>query len=484
MKPEFLYQLIQGLDVEQRGVFREWVAKNIRKGTGMPKFLLLYRRMLNATNFEATEIRKGHFEKPTAYYKSRELLLSKLIHCFSQKNKKDGSRFAAMETAVEMGAFDYAKVLFAQELTESTLPGASLSLLRLASFREALVQDFNVDLAAGLEIDSVLQLQAKIQVNCEAEALVVAARALFRARQGDRNAMRSTIEQFLTQPGLGWFQGSYLQQKLSIFHSYLSDEPERAAKLQILMVDQLIACELEVRNPQRLKEVSSAILSCFLLGKRDKATGLAMQFSQLPVHGLMEKRLKDKLVTLRTLELGFILGHPEITRSGISMLEACEEDLEPKFYYWYQYIAALSCLYQEDFVRGHDLIRNLLASGQAKALGMVWQLEILDLMFHLEKRNWDYLEDALVSKKRKFRASVYPACLVRYIEKLYSGEGRVAPDLLQRFKHELRSMDPDELRTGKGRFDFELYLEAKQYGIPISVLQERKDELIAIPIPG
>lgn len=467
------------MDIEQKSYFSKWVKKNSRKRAQSPKYWKLYRRMLDSEGYDERQIRSNLFEKAGDYYKNRELLLEKIVHCFAKPPADHLENYHLIVSAMEFGALELAKKYFAQEVVSATKQEDTYYLLRLGRLRDEKWEDYRLDLAEQCSLSPTLDLVDQLSGQIQPHSLIQLSRKAFRGSPAEKKWLANRIEQYLDSTT----SDSYVTQKLRVHFFILEGDHKRASQENIELGEGLIREKYTCSIAQRIRSLSNAITSCLILKNREKATYLAFHITNLQTQNDLQEDLKKVLLVKRNIELGFVFGDFDFLNAGFQTLSQNLSRLDNQEIANYLYTSALGMFQIEALEKGHEIIRLLDQQPRAIRSHFPWEIDVLDLFFHVEKGNWDYLEMILESKSRKFRALQYPRLICEAIRAIGFAGGAVNESMVQSFQARQKAIvDQEGLSRDEKNFNLALYLKSKQRGTSIRELIKDQTDFNALPL--
>jgi len=461
MNPSSLYSLIHFLTKDQIELFRSWAKQHSRSLKKNPRYLQLFDRMEKMQSFDSKAIRKPPFDNSSTFYKSREMLVEKLIRCFTIENNPFPNYDALMRTAFDFAAVDLAREYFRKEYEYLKAKGIAIDLFCLMDYKDNQIMDFDIDLAEGIEVPSTLELLEAINAQSSARKMVEQARQTFKESRDVREQFSSEINDFLE--GLGNVElDDYHRLKLKVASEILKFDFEKAADYQFELTISLLNKSHRGFAIRMIREISNAITLFLLQGNREKATELTMILSGVEVKNELEERQKEERWIRRSIETAFTFGIPELAEDGIEKMDAWQGLFNSAHIARYHFIASLCFVFAGDFEKGHQVLRRLINSPREVRQHLLWQIDVLDCIFHLEKGNFDYLESTLDSKRKKFRSLPYVSMVLKGIDRLVKEQGRVSVKMVEEIIEIQNEMETiDSQRREIRYFNFAFYLEAK-----------------------
>lgn len=475
MSPESLYDLVQNLDESQISAFRKWVNANTRKTKKEPKFLILFKRLREGDFYDEKAVRKKHFLNPSDFYKSRDLLLRKLVECFSTSESSDRHNLSMIYTALEFGALELAEKYFQDEMKRFATSIDAHRLLEMSRIREVVLKDFRVDIATGTNCLSLQQALRLASIELEAMGLIDDSRKAFGDTQDIKEGLRNRITAFVNAQDFTPLLEGYFHFKLLVADAILAGADQRAAYYQLELADSLLSGKVSVRKMEMIREISNAVTFALRSGNKEKSAYYIMQLSNLQVSNDTQKNLKMERWIRRTIEAGFVFGDEKILDNGVQRFWSNQTLFSTLNLARYPLLAAFAHLLLGNIGPSHQLIRQAQTLSRKVTRHLPWQLDILDLILHLEKENFDYVEEILDSKKRKFRGQAYPTFILKGIGTVLEMGGVPNQLYVERIKKEQAILAlSQEIQREMKHFNFEVYLEAKVRNCPLRLILEER----------
>jgi len=466
MSPETLFNLVNGFSSNQKSTFTKWVNGNVHGGPKPPKFLILFKRMASMSEFDEMKIRKKHFEKSGDFYRNREWLLERIVLCFSQQELNSGADFLLIQTALKFGAIEMAKRLFKEEADRGKQNLDFAHLLKLLIFSHQTLEDQNIQLAGEAVLPSFSFLQEGVETEYQGLQLLRETRLVLRKSQAVREQMAERIQSFINDSRFAPFHHSILDFKLKVQEKVLKDDFETAHIIQKQLVGGLLEGEIKGGEAQKIDALSSAISFSIRQKDRDSAFFYSIQLSKLKVDSVDLVRRRNRMSTLRTIETGIVFGDQYFLNQGSkSLIEEKHDGFSDAEFAYFLYASSYGLLSVGDIEAGFRLIQHLQNSPQSVRKYLPWQIDILQMVFLFEKGDWDFIEDTMDSKRRKFRGMPFPTIILKVIQELYLSSGIVRDDLWNKTETDLSGIAPDKVSSRDFKmFDLKAYLKAKRDG--------------------
>ncbi len=465
MSPASLFSLVHRLSEDQILVFRNWIRKHSRSGKKKLKYVQLFNRILRLTDFDEEKLRKAPFEDPTVFYHSRELLLQKLIECFSNTENPVLSHWNYIQTAVSFGAIEIAKTHFKWEFEQVEKRGEQDKMLALCRYREQILRDYKEDLGEGIDIPKAKSIAQELASEEQAIALVDQARAALRKEEKLRMGLRREIKDFLNQFDR---DSSFWSWKLKIATELLKYDFSAAGAFQMEMVERINKNEIQATLVEKLRELSNAVTIALHLKKREAATRYLFLLSQTEPQNEIERRIKLEGWTRHTVESAFTFGDPNMAKEGIQAMQKYPTIFPEYTIALYHYITSLAFFLEEDWNGGHAFLTTAFSLPASTRKHLPWQFEVLDLFYQLEKGNHDYILSVLDSKRKRFRKSPYVAIVLKGLDLILRNQGKIDRELIAKMNLLTQKLPSTQaLEESRVYFNIQTYLEAKEANQPL-----------------
>jgi len=482
MAPETLFDIVQNLTPEQKSVFRRWLNSRTRHKSKAPKYLVLYRRMEALEVFDDQQIRRKGFEDPSEYYKRRNQLLESLISCFTEGKSGDFSRIS---TALDLGAWELAQKFFKKEVERAYKEEDYPDLQKLGILRDETWEDWRMEIDSLVDLPETIQISHLVLQKVEGFRLLRKARESFKKGLGPKLKMAEQIDTMMNGINQFAFREFELESKLRIHSAILKGHHKDAAKIQVKSAKNVLSGERAVPVTRLIRTVSNAVTSSLLLQDRKEAMFFSFQLGKIEVQNHLQEKMKLEFWMKRTIDTGFAFGEEELVEKGLRELNATQQYLSNYTTAFYLYKGALAFLTCGNIDRSHDVIRELDNSPRSIRDHLPWEIDILNLILHLEKGNFDLVFDSLKWKKRKFRAKPYISLMLDAIGYLVTPMNRPNLQQLQPFIDQQKVLiETGDVPIRNQTFDLGLYLQAKAEGKTMrEVFTERtKSEVMTMAV--
>jgi len=476
MSPRALFFFVHCLSEDQILTFRLWLRKNARIGKKRPKYLHLFNRMVRMDDYDEEILRQAPFKDASTYYKSRELLLEKLISCLSNEDNPSPTHWSYIKTAVRYGAMEIAKYYFRKEFEQVSENGDDGEMLSLCRFRERTLRDYQVDLADELEIDDTVTVLKVINWEEKALDLIRETRLSLRKDEKEREKLRKKVKAFLNTLSGRIMKGGYYRQKLLVALELLQYNFPAAAPLQMEMVDSILGEGLLVSPIQKIREIANAVTLALRLKQKDAAINYIFHLSQIQPQNQYEERVKNERWIRRSIEAAFTFGQPELALQSLVAMQKQMGLFPEATVAVYHYVICLAFFYEEKFEAGHKVVKEAFTLPKAIRRHLPWQFEVLNLLFHFEKGNHDYLLSVLDSKRKTFRKQAFPSFILKGLDLTLRNNGKIDPRILEQVQTlEERLPHSQFVKEGKSFFDFTAYIKVRASS---SSLRDALDEML------
>lgn len=269
MSPKSLFNLIQRLSEDEVLLLREWIKQHTRVGKKKPKYLFLLDRMLKLDGYDQDKLRVKPFNDPATFYRSRELLLEKVVLCFSDQETPVLNNWTYIKTAVRFGAFDIAQKFFEKEYHQVGDNGKLDHILVLARYRDHIERLLEVDLGEKLDLQPAGKYLEILLEEERAIGLIEATRKALRQDESTRIELVEEINEFLKDR---FNSEGYWKWKLRIARELLTYSIPLAAKFQSEMVERIVSGEIQLDIALKIREISNAVNLSLQVRNRELAT--------------------------------------------------------------------------------------------------------------------------------------------------------------------------------------------------------------------
>ena len=465
MSPESLFELIQYLSPEEHLTFRNWIRANVRNPDKPPKYVTLYRLLADLQVFDEEKIRKKGFKSSSEFYKRREQLLKSIITCFSQVEFSATTPYSFIITALRFGAWEMAQKYFEQKAKLNLANAEYPELLQLSMLRDEIWEDFRIKLDPNLNLPSSLSIFQTLETQIKCNQLLIEARKAFKMSTQEKIWLANRISEKISSHSFVPLLHSFLHQRLQINFKLLIGKHKEGAKLQVCLTEELIKNPTTCSLPKLIRNVSNAVTSSLILENRSKALFFSFYLAKIDTQNFLQEKLKREFWIKRSIDVGYSFGELSILEHGLSELKTNRNEISNETIAKYLFKGALTYLHLGKTDEGHSIIRNLDNATRSIRQFLPWQIDILNLIFHLEKGNFDIVLDTLVWRKRKFRNHPYLSLILNTIGVLAEVETRIESLEVEEIKREQMTLFcSGNIPKRNQTFDLGLYLSAKQKG--------------------
>lgn len=466
MSPEKLHFIIQGLTKGQKIAFRNWVRGSAGEHREKkPLYLVLYERLQKLEVYDEKKVRGEEFKSSRSFLKHREQLFEKLLAGLSTGFDSEGRVLSHIKVALKLGAIANAKKMFQLETQTAFQQSYYDYFKRLMAFRKSVFLDFRVELLDSMSRASVEALEAHL---IKVERLINTHQRVLKTLYSSREKKKSLIlelEVLLEDIHPGNPVEKYWMKKMEIDKLYLEGKYDYAHQVQLDISFGVESKVLICSPAQQIREYASGIISSFSTGNRDSAIFFAMKLSSWEPESNLERRMKIRQWTFRSIEAGNALFDLDFANQGLERLLENDQFFFDKEVVKYLYFSALTYLSVGEFSFGLKCITKI-EEFPSKAYGeLTWQPDVLKSVLLFELGEIRILENQLRTSKRKANSTgyVFPILVIDSINILLQNNTSKGLQFLKtRLKENLQSLnkDPDEARQAKF-FNLELWIESK-----------------------
>lgn len=475
MTPVELHSIIQSLTQGQKTVFRNWVRCNSK---GTPLYLLLYDRLSEEGRFDEDAVRGTELLDTKKYYKSRRDLFDNLLFALSKPQGDSLDVLGRMETAIGLGAKDWVSQRLTKEMNAALKAENIRDLKKLVDFRDAVFQDYQVDLYDGDQLATIRKILSSLQEMTVLHEEVVGA---LDWPEEEKVRLAEKIEGQVATLKLTTKSEAYWREKLLYEVDLLNGDRLTAAKKQFELLEGILCEDLICSKAKRIHEISTGIQWALWRKDHERVSMLTFFLSRFEPETRMEEKERMKMLISRNIETGHAYLSAQFIEDGYENLLIHSNLFTERLHSWYLYLAGVTFYTLGDLKKGMDALRRLRRKPKRNWGRLTWQPEVLLVFFQYELEGLEYQDPVLMAAKRaiKKQSNRFPYLILDVLDGLSSTIDRVSKEFqIKRAQKELNSLtgNPNEARAMM-YFDLETWLTAKLEGVPIREIYSRETGL-------